>query len=154
MRYSLKIGNIPYGLPIAGPIKTILKLFLPDSDEGDLALSLYLRSPINIKLDLNAALERELAGKVSLSTGEKHLEFTASSENGGDLRFLPNTEDASAETKLTTLVDEGLESIAYEASTTTSFTYQSEGKFIGCQALQAGGGLPGMMGMNCILEAS
>ncbi len=60
------------------------------------------------------------------------------------MRFLPNTEDALAETKLTTLVDEGLESIAYEASTTTSFTYQSEGR----------GGLPGMMGMNCILEAS
>lgn len=94
-----------YGLPMVGLIQEIVKKFVPESKEIDLATGLYVEAPIKLEAEIKTLDdELELAGLTSTATtGEKHLKFEVSSDS-----LLPNVyfitnEPAKMESNLSTL---------------------------------------------------
>lgn len=98
--------NIPvYGLPMVGLIPKIVKKFVPESKEIDLATGLYVEAPIKLEAEVKALDdELELAGLTSTATtGEKHLKFEVSSESLlPNIHFITN-EPANMESNVSTL---------------------------------------------------
>lgn len=99
------------GLPIAPAIQKVLKIFLPKSVKGDISVGLYLRAPILFKLTAEQEIELDLLSyDSSLSTGEKNLKVTLSSDASPTFDWTKN-ESPSFTNELKTVSDKELESL-------------------------------------------
>jgi hypothetical protein len=100
-----------YGLPMVGFIQNIVKKFVPESKEIDLATGLYVEAPIKLEAEIKTLDdELELAGLTSTATtGEKHLRFEVSSESLlPNIHFITN-EPAKMESNLSMLDSDDLD---------------------------------------------
>jgi len=105
-----------YAIATSKFIAKVVNIFLPESHAVDLDLGLYVVSPTNIMLEAEQEMKMELGGvEATATTGEKELQFRASSNMYPDLEFTVN-ERATISSATTLITDKGLDNLSVDAN--------------------------------------